>query len=154
MELSNPVGWAVPGLKAISRGRISPTIQKSRISDHDVIVSMYVTEAAKLDDRLARLPFLLAIKERQNAFLFQEIDLAVSRVWVYECSGRRFAYIVVGARYVYDKGSKTGGFADEIRLVFEDRNGDGKYELMLQGSAAAYAPPLPNWAQRTGMLRK
>jgi len=145
LQLSNPEGWSMPGLRAVSKGGIKPKVERTRIGNQDVTVSMYATDAAPIDDRLQRLPFLWPIRQQENAFLFQDVAVAASAVWVYETAGRRFAYIVQGSRYVYDPKSKAGGFAESIRLVFEDRNGDGRCELMHQGMASDYVPALPTW---------
>lgn len=58
LQLSNPEGWSIPGLRAISKGGIKPKVERTRIGKQDVTVSMYATDAAPIGDRLQRLPFL------------------------------------------------------------------------------------------------
>jgi hypothetical protein len=147
VQLSKPDGWPIPALKLISSGAVRPKVQKT-LSDDGVRVHVFNVIDRRQQERSATLPFLWPVKGQQNHFVYEEVTLAASTVTVYEFKGRRFAYVVEGSRFVYDPRSKSGGFAGELRVLYEDRNGDEKFELVHEEFPRDYFPTIPEWVKR------
>jgi hypothetical protein len=140
LELHNSDGWTIPGLQAISKEAINPTIANERVAGCNVTVSKYDLTKANLKNCLGRLPIIIPLPESMNAFAYKEFNFAAYRITIYEYEGWKYGIIIIASIYKEDPSTKTGGFVTENKLVFEDRNKDGKYEVMIQGYNANYIP--------------
>lgn len=146
-KIHNPDGWKIPAYSSLHNNLVKKKVTKEMIDDVSVHVILYELQELPIAQRVGKNPLLLAIPNQENEYLYREIEVAAKSARVYSANGKIFAIYFDSLHYFYDPVSKEGGFGPHIQVIYEDRNGDGRFELIHLGAPETYELHLPSWAR-------
>ena len=90
---------------------------------------------------------VLFLSRKDDTNYVQWLSIAPRRITAYSYRGRLVSVMVDGVvRLAADPKSGEGGSGGEVQLFYEDEDGSGKFQLMIQNPRFDFRPGVPGWA--------
>jgi hypothetical protein len=134
-------GWQIPGLARMLGGRP----EKEETLD---AAGLKIT-VRTYRPRAARAYKVLFLSRKDDTEYIHWLSIAPRVVTAYRYKDRLLSVLMDGVvEFAADPRTGAGGTSGEVRLFYEDDDGSGKFQLMVQNLRFDFQPGIPSWAKK------
>ena len=143
----NSDGWEILGLKSAGN-HITPKHETDVLGGKSVEVDVY--DFGSLNKNPVHSEAIITVSTTEDPMIlsYRVVTVVPDVVRAFKFNGKVFAYLVEATTYQYDGRSNTGGYGYRIRVLYQDRKGDGIFRYMSYQFPADAKVDLPSWARR------
>lgn len=140
VRLHSEQGWTIPGLSRLVTGT-PDRVDTLELDGLPVRARIFSARRAT-----AYQVLFLSPKDGVNYVTWHWV--LPKTVTTYERDGRRFAVLVDGVLQHTSGSPGEGGTGGEVRLLYQDSDGEGKLKLLTENILSDYRPEIPAWARK------